>query len=583
MKRRYLWTAVLGISLFFFTGCSGRAPVSEEQETEVQEKETEELFQEEEEDPLLGTADLQVWLGSDFRTLDPAKTLYNTEKTVLRHLYETLLVRGDEGETEPGQAESYEVSSDGLTVTFHLRDDLKWSDGSALTSQNFIDAWNRLANPQTASPYAEDLLGNVSGFAQMQSGEGESLALSAPDEQTLVIELVSPDFSFPENCTLTALSPIPEDEAETGSEWMLSPETAVGNGPMVLSEYVPGDHLTLVKNPYYWHESQVSLTSITFLLNGSEEENLARYENGELDLFKGGVNWTEAADWREYHKRPAALASPSEEEGMNDTDMVYAPLSATYYFLLNLDKEPLKDQRVRQALSMVLDRRYIADVVMEGSVEPAWSFVGPGISDAKEGSSFLEKGEETYVPSEAAWNQETALAQAADLLLQAGYPGGEGIPEVEILTNDEGYHLDLAEYLIETWSALGIHASIREVNWSYFIPHRGAGAYWASRAVWMMDTDDPLSLLWQFTSQSPDNDGRYANEEFDRLMTEAKSAQDRETYYQLLHEGEQLLLEDAAAVPVAFYREGWRQHPGLMGVIHYSDGTWQFKAAYYPF
>ena len=150
--------------LVFCAGCHGRAPVNNETTQAVQEQTegTQEDSQTEEAPP--GQAELTVWLGNNLSSLDPAQAIYSSEKTMIRHEYETLLVRNEEGEADPGQAESWEVSEDGLTVTFHLRDGLKWSDGSSLTASDFVYSWNRLADPTRPSPYAEDLLGGVDGF-----------------------------------------------------------------------------------------------------------------------------------------------------------------------------------------------------------------------------------------------------------------------------------------------------------------------------------------------------------------------------------------------------------------------------------
>lgn len=649
MKKK-LWIA-LAAALVFCAGCHGRAPL-EETETGQEEIQTgqEEMAQEEsaedsqddsQETAPPGEADLTVWLGNDLKSLDPAQALYDMEKTMLRHEYETLLVRNEDGEAKPGQAESWEVSEDGLTVTFHLRDDLKWSDGSSLTADDFIYSWNRLADPTAPSPYAEDLLGGVKGFSEKQEDENKSLALSAPDAQTLVVTLTAPDYSFPERCTVPAMSPVKKEVAESGEDdWHLSLETAVCNGAMVLSEYASGDHITFVKNENYWNAGQVSLNSLTFLLNGDEEENLARYQEGQLDLLLGGV------DWQGGEEIPA--------------DQFSAPLAASSYVIINTEIEPFQDPRVRQAMSLVLDREYIADVVMEGSAEPAWTLIGSGYSDAEEGSSFAEISLETYFPdavpsgsdseqssgsapgSESAQSSESfsgsdsvedtepasdtaeggnaelpggvgegegkggegeggeaedsetegseaenlqladdPLSQAQALLAEAGYPDGQGIPEIEYLINDNGYHLDLAEYLQSAWGSLGLSVKIREVTWHYFTPYRHAGEFTAARGTWLSDQNDPIGLLSQFASDEENNDGHYANRQVDGLLSAAREAESREAYYEALHQAEQLILEDGAAIPIAFYQDGWRQNPELYGVIHCGDGTWIFSYSYY--
>ncbi len=572
MKKK-LWI-LFAAALVFCAGCRSGTTVTQETTTQASQEETKETAEETQaETTLPGQVEIAVWLGNDLSSLDPAQAIYNTEKTILRHEYETLLVRNEEGEAQPGQAESWEVSDDGLMVTFHLRDGLKWSDGSSLTADDFIYAWNRLADPTEPSPYAEDLLGGVEGFEKLQGGDASSLSLAAPDEQTLVVTLSAPDFSFPEKCTAPAMSPLKQDAVEDGgSRWFVSSEYMVSNGPMKFLEYTANGQITLVKNEYYWNADRVSLTSITMLQNGSEEENLERYEAGELDLVLCGVDWTSGQD--EATSSTAAFA-----------DQFTAPLAASSYVLINTEIEPFQDERVRQALSLSLDRDYIADVVMEGTVKPAWTLIGWGYADAEEGSSFVETSMEDYAAFDTADAGADAakdrLSLAQSLLEEAGYPNGKGIPEIEYLVNDSGYNLALAQYLRTAWGSLGLSVKINKVTWAYFTPYRHDGDFTAARGTWMADLNDPGGLLSQFSSDAENNDGHYSNDQVDELLTEASAASSRADYYSALHQAEQLILEDAAAIPIAFYQEGWLQDTKLCGVRHLSDGTWNFAYSYY--
>ena len=298
---------------------------------------------------------------------------------------------------------------------------------------------------------------------------------------------------------------------------------------------------------------------------------------------------------------------------------------------------------MRRALSLVLDRNYIADVIMEGTADPAWTLIGPGYSDDEEGSSFTEISmAEYFAPKEEASQEQTAesnvdavlaegespaadaaaegemleeaaetvpeetaaeetvaetageasgetagvgsadpLTQAQALLGAAGYPGGQGIPEITYLVNDSGYNMDLAEYLQSAWGELGVSVKIREVTWAYFIPYRDAGDFTAARGTWISDQNDPGEFLSQFTTGARDNDGNYSNAQVDQLLDDAAGADSRSAYYEALHQAEQLILEDGAALPIVFYREEWRQNPKLYGVRHCADGTWIFSDAYY--
>ena len=141
--------------------------------------------------------------------------------------------------------------------------------------------------------------------------------------------------------------------------------------------------------------------------------------------------------------------------------------------------------------------------------------------------------------------------------------------------------MDLAEYLQSAWGELGISVKIREVTWAYFIPYRDAGDFTAARGTWISDQNDPGEFLSQFTTGARDNDGNYSNAQVDQLLDDAAGADSRSAYYEALHQAEQLILEDGAALPIVFYREEWRQNPKLYGVRHCADGTWIFSDAYY--
>ncbi|MDO4330793.1 MAG: peptide ABC transporter substrate-binding protein [Lachnospiraceae bacterium] len=522
-------------------------------------------------------SEITVWIGGDLRTLDPAKALYTTEKTMLLHAYETLLIYDENHQLVPGQAESFEVSPDGLTYTFHLREGLAWSDGSKLTASDFVYSWKRLADYSTASPYAEDMLSLVAGYEKAAENGGEGLGVSAPDEKTFVVTLSKPWVNFPQICAYPALSPLKESYVTgTDENWSLSAEAFVGNGPMKLAERKGGWYITFEKNQHYWNQEAVSMKSITFWLNGKEEELEKRYEAGRFQLLLCDAD---------------TLEENQETEGKSLMQGYQVPVSGTYYLMFNMQEEAFQDVRVRKALSMMLDQEEIAETVMEGEVLPADSLIGPGISDEKAGEGFrqaaaehpgqsgLEKMEESDEENESEGSDAkmpSVLEQAKELLEEAGYPNGRGLPVIEFLTNDAGYHLDLGRYLQKAWSPLGIQVKTRKVSWQNFVPYRHNGDFMVARGSWVMDMDDPLSLLEQFSTNHLRNDGLYSNSKLDAAIRQAKEATDRTTYYQALHQAEDIIIEDNAIIPIAYYQDSWLQDENLTGIWHVPDGTWRF-------
>ncbi len=601
---------ILAAVLLACSGCSGRAPVTDDNAVQGQTDRDGKLLgenglsgetadadekignQEAEpgDDGNNGKADealseITVWIGGDLKTLDPAKALYNTEKTMLLHAYETLLIYDEDRRLVPGQAESYEVSPDGLTYTFHLRDGLTWSDGSKLTASDFVYSWKRLADHSTASPYAEDMLSLVEGYEKAAENGGEGLGVSAPNEKTFVVRLSRPWVNFPQICAYPASAPLKESYVTgTDDKWFLSVEHFVGNGPMKLTDRKGGWYITFEKNEHYWNQSAVTLKSLTFWLNGKEEALKPQFEKGHFQVM---ICDPEALEENERIRRELEKlqqenqnsGSQKEAEGSSEEQAMtfvmqgcQAPISGTYYIMLNMQEEVFRDVRVRKALSMVLDREYIAETVMEGEVIPASSLIGPGISDTQPGESFWKKTSSAGIA-----RKEQQEETAKQLLEEAGYPKGRGLPVIEFLTNDAGHNLALANYLQEAWRSLGIQVKIRKVSWQNLVPYRHSGDFMAARGSWVMDLDDPLSLLEQFSRGHVRNDGLYSNYQVNTAIRQAKEATDRNTYYQALHQAEELLLEDNAVIPIAHYQDTWLQAESLTGIHHLPDGTWRFS------
>lgn len=520
-----------------------------------------------------GGLDLAVQIGPDPETLDPALNSAIDGADMIIHGFETLLTFDEENNVVPGQAESFEVSDDGLTYTFHLRDGLKWSDGSDLTAEDFVYSYKRLANPLTAAPYAYDMLCMVKGYdAILNLGEDateeetlaavDGLAVSAPDAKTFVVELANPCVYYDKISAFAVLSPVKKDIIEAnGDQWAINPETYVGNGALRMKEWVPGSYILYEKNPYYWDAEKVTVNTVKFVLMEDANASYSAYKTGEIMMAKD---------------------IPSEEVPslMGTEDFHIAPIMGTYYISFNLQKAPFDNEKVREALSLAIDRKYIAETVTQGTYSPATNFVGPGISDAAPGSSFEEVTRENnggdFFNVD---NYEADLEKAKQLLAEAGYPDGQGFPTVEYMTNDAKYHKPIAEYLQSAWKELGINTDIKIVEWSTFTPTRRNGDFEIARNGWVYDYDDPSNMINLLETNNGNNDGKYSNPEFDALVEKARTTADKEEHYKLLHEAENMLLEDTAMAPVAYENDFWVQSPKLKGTWHSPYGYWYFMYA----
>ena len=503
-----------------------------------------------------GDKELAVQIGPDPETIDPALNSAVDGGNMLLHAYECLLIVGEDGTLQPGQAESYEVSEDGLTWTFHLRDGLKWSDGSDLTANDFVYSWKRVCDPEVAAPYAETVLGMVKGYDEAIDGNLDALGVSAPDDSTLVVELANPCSYFGSLAAFATLSPVQEATIEANGEaWATAPETYVSNGPFYMTEWVPGSHITFSKNPYYWNADAIKLDRLKFVLMEDSNAAYSAYQTGEVLLIKD---------------------VPTEEiPSLEGTDDFYVdPIIGTYYISLNIEKAPFDDVNVRKALSLAIDREYVASTLMQGTYTAAGNLMGPGWMDT-DGKEFMDNanGGQPYIDTA---NFEANLEEAKQLLADAGYPDGEGFPTISYTTNDAGYHKVVAEYLQQAWAELGIDLQVNIVEWSSFTPMRRSGDFEVARNGWVGDYSDPSNMLELFYTTNGNNDGKFSNADFDAAIDLSRSTLDAKERSTALHTAEDILMDQAGCIPLAYYNDFWLQSEKITGIWHSAYGFWYF-------
>ena len=523
-----------------------------------------------------GTASgFTVQYGPNPETLDPALNSSIDGANTLITVFEPLLLIDENNEVIPGQAESYTVSDDGLVWTFTMRDGLKWSDGSDLTAKDFEYSFKRLAAPDTAAPYAETVVGMIDGYKDAignPDADGNTTTepdfdalnvVASEDGKTLTVTLSYPCAYFDKLAAFAAMSPVQQATVEAnGDAWCTAPDTYVCNGPYYISDWIPSERIVLTKNPNYvggWDSSKIVSDTITLLLLEDSSAVYAAYNSGEAQLVKD-VPTDEI---------------PSLTKAEDGGDFYVDTILGTYYISLNDQKEPFTDPNVRKALSLAIDRDYVANTIMQGTYTPAYNLVGPGIVD--ESGMFYDNANDgkTYISDDYEANLEAAKQALAD----AGYPNGEGFPTIEYSTNDAGYHTPVAEYLQQAWGELGITVNINKVEWASFTPLRRAGDYDASRNGWVMDYNDPSNMLELFTTSNGNNDGKYSSADFDAAI-EASKVADKSVHFQKLHEAEDILMNDYACIPIAYYNDFWLQSPSLKGTWHSPYGYWYLQYGY---
>ncbi|MCR5219364.1 peptide ABC transporter substrate-binding protein [Treponema sp.] len=501
---------------------------------------------------------IHVQVGPSPETIDPALNSAVDGANMILHSFEGLLKFDRNNNIVAGLAESWEQSEDGLTWTFHLRPNLKWSDGSPLTAEDFVYSWKRVADPVTAAPYGYDLLNMVVGFEEAENGNVDALGVEAPDANTFVVHLSSPCIYFDKIASFAVLVPVQKATVEAnGESWTIDPKTYVTDGPYFMAEFKDNSRIVFQKNPYYWDAANVTFEFIIWHLIEDANTSYTAYNQGEIQMIKD---------------------VPTEEiPSLRGSSQFYsAPIMGTYYVTFNVEKKPFNDPRVREALSLAIDRNYVANVIMQGTYLPAKNFVGPGVSDAAAGSSFEDITTAKYGDHFDISNYEADLAKAKKLLAEAGYPNGKGFPTFEYLTNDSLYHKPVAEYLQSAYAQLGITMKINIQEWKTVTADRRSGNFDVARNGWVYDWDDPSNMINLLETGNGNNDGKYSSAAFDKAVSDARATVDVKKHYEYLHEAEQILLKDAAMAPVAYYNEVWMQVDNLKGTWHSPYGYWYF-------
>ena len=511
---------------------------------------------------------ITVQIGPNPETLDPALNSAVDGGNMLITLFETLLIIDQDNKVQPGQAEKYEVSPDGLTWIFTMRDGLKWSDGTDLNAKDFEYTFKRIADTNVAAPYAETVIGMIEGYKEaIDSKNPEKLNVKASDDgKTLTVKLAYPCSYFDKIVAFGTMSPVQKATVEkNGDSWATKPETYVCNGPYTITEWTPSEKIVCKKNENYkggWDSSKIVNDKLTFLLLEDSSASYTAYTGGTAQLIKDVPT----------EEIPTLKKDKKDEFNVD-------PILGTYYLSMNLNKAPFNNKNVRKALSLAIDREYVANTVMQGTYTPAYNYVGTGVDDVETGK-FLENskaanGGKTYISEDYKAN----LEEAKKALAEAGYPEGKGFPTITYSTNDTGYHKALAEYLQQVYKDLGITMNIDIVDWSSFTPKRRAGEYEMARNGWVMDYNDASNMIELFVSSNGNNDGKYNNPAFDKAMNDSKVA-DKTAHFAALHEAEKIVSEDYGFIPVAYYNDFWLQSTSLKGTWHSPYGYWYLQYAY---
>ena len=466
--------------------------------------------------------------GSEVQSLDPHKIEGVPESNINRDLFEGLLISDVDGKSSPGMAEKWE-NKDFKVWTFHLRKDAKWSDGTPVTAQDFVYSWQRLANPNTASPYASYLqYGHIVNIDDIIAGKKPitDLGVKALDEHTFEVTLSEPVPYFYKLLVHSSVSPVPKAAVEKYGEKWTQPANIVTNGAYKLKDWVVNERIVLERNTNYWDNAKTVINQVTYLPISSEVTDVNRYRSGEIDMT--------------YNNMPIELFQKLKKEIPNEVHV--DPYLCTYYYEINNQKAPFNDVRVRTALKLALDRDIIVNKVKNQGDLPAYSFTPPYTDGAK----LVE-------PEWFKWSQEKRNEEAKKLLAEAGYTAEKPLT-FDLLYNTSDLHKKLAIAVASIWKKnLGVNVKLENQEWKTFLDTRHQGTFDVARAGWCADYNEPTSFLNTMLSDSSNNTAHYKSPAFDKLIADTLKVTDEAQRSELYSKAEQQLDKDSAIVPVYYY------------------------------
>ncbi|MFD1777380.1 peptide ABC transporter substrate-binding protein [Fredinandcohnia salidurans] len=544
MKRKLSVGLVLLLSIFLaLSGCfSGETTTNEPEKPSTPSEEGKENEQESS-----GPKILRLNNNEEPGSLHPGTAQGTHDSWILEHAFEGLTKKTPEGEIVAGMAESWEPSEDGLTWTFKLRSDAKWSNGDPVTAHDFEYAWKYALNPETASTYAYQLYYLEGGEAYNSAEDGADLAaleaavgVKAVDDTTLEVKLAQPTPYFLDLTSFYTYYPINKAVQEANPNWYQEAESYVSNGAFKLTEWKHKESMKLAKNENYYEKDKINLDEVHFVIIDDENTSWQMYQSGELDLV---------------YPLPQDVIGQLKAE--NNPEFEIGSDLAVYYYNLNTEKKPFNNAKIRKALSMAVDRETIVEHVAQGGQSPAYSVVPPGIPDVS--GDFQENTGKLF----------EANIEEAKKLMEEGLAeeGLDKFPAVTLTYNTSEGHKMIAEAVQEMWRKnLGVEITLENVEFQVKLDREKAGDYEISRAGWVGDYVDPMTFMDLWVTDGPYNDANWSNSEYDKFVNLAKTTMDQEERMKAMHDAEKILMDEMPIIPIYFYTKPFTVKPHVTGI-----------------
>ncbi|MGA5691984.1 peptide ABC transporter substrate-binding protein [Cytobacillus pseudoceanisediminis] len=538
--KKFLSLLLAGVLLFVMAACTANENAGKETDSKDDGKKEEE------------SAEKVLYLnnGQEPTSFDPPIGFDSVSWSALNNLMEGLTRLGQDHEPEAAIAEKWDISEDGKTYTFHIREDAKWSNGDPVTAGDFEFAWKRLLNPDTGSSAA--FLGYfIEGGEAYNNGEGsaDDVKVKAVDDKTFEVTLVSPQAYFLSVITNPAFFPINEKVATENPKWFAEAESFVGNGPFNLTEWEHDSHFVMEKNDQYWDAETVKLDKIHWAIIDDTNTEYQMYQSGELDVSDVPSELSEQL-----------LGEAKVEDQAGD-----------YFYRFNVNMEPFQNLNIRKAFAMAVDQQQIVDFVTKNGEKPAYGFVSYGFADPS-GKDFREVSGDLVKT-----NAEEAKALLEKGMEEEGY---DKLPEVTLTYSTDDTHKKIAEALQQMFKEnLGVEVKLANMEWNVFAEEQKALKFQLSRSSFLADYADPINFLENFQTGHSMNRTGWGNEKYDQLIKDAKNEADEAKRFELMYEAEKILFEEMPIIPIHFYNQVYLYNDAVSGIVRHPVGYMELKWA----
>ncbi|MED3570906.1 peptide ABC transporter substrate-binding protein [Cytobacillus praedii] len=542
--KKYVSLLLTCLLIFVLAACTAKQETGNEPKPEDKEEGTKE--------EAVTEKILYLNNGMEPTSFDPPIGFDAVSWSGLNNLMEGLTRLGQNHEPEAATAEKWDVSEDGKTYTFHIRENAKWSNGDSVTAGDFVFSWKRLLNPETGSPAA--FLGYfIEGGEAFNTGKGsaDDVKVKAVDEKTFEVTLISPQAYFLSVITNPAFFPINEKVATENPQWFAEAETFVGNGPFNLAEWEHDSHFLMEKNDQYWDAGTVKLDKVHWAIVDDTNTEYQMYQTGNLDVSD----------------IPADLSEQLFSEGK----VQVGDQAGDYFYRFNLTLEPFQNLNIRKAFAMAVDQQQIVDFVTKNKEKPAYGFVAYGFNDPA-GNDFRETAGDLV---------KTDIEEAKVLLAKGMEEEGyEKLPEVTLTYSTSDTHKKIAEALQQMFKDnLGVEVKLANMEWNVFAEEQTALKFQLSRSSFLADYADPINFLENFQTGHSMNRTGWSNAEYDQLIKDAKNEADETKRYEMMYKAEKILFEEVPIIPIHFYNQVYLQNEAVTGIVRHPVGYLELKWA----